>query len=422
MTAPIALDRSTAPDQATGTARTPTGADAPEGLFASLLGGILPGAENGAEGGAEDTGEAQPETEAATVPMPTPLVPLIVSETSPKGQTPAAAAETLAPARAAKTLALLPPSGMQAKGLSNRVVAGAGEGTAATDLPATAEAVPAIPQRPAAALLPEGIADAAERPAAPLPADAVAESLGADDAAMPGTAIPEDTLASPDTPAAGDGPATAPGAKPADAPQPGPDMTAETPLAAPPETVSEMTPEMAADTAQGMASDAPAPQLAPQSAAPAAPATPPEARAVSAPLDTTRADWPADLRDMIDGIALTGEQDLEMTLAPETLGRLHIRLELRDGATTVSIVTETQEAARLLADSQHRLADLFARSGLELAGQNVSTGQGQGQGQDSARAARTLPQGAPAGDPAHDPAPDPARRGAAPSGRIDLMA
>jgi hypothetical protein len=71
---------------------------------------------------------------------------------------------------------------------------------------------------------------------------------------------------------------------------------------------------------------------------------------------------------------------LTLTLTPERLGPLQIRLETQDGVTHVHIVTETPEAARAMAEAQPRLAEAMARAGLEMGSQSTTTGGSGGSG------------------------------------------
>lgn len=109
-------------------------------------------------------------------------------------------------------------------------------------------------------------------------------------------------------------------------------------------------------------------------------ASPPSGQA-SAQLDMTQAQWAENLVEDITrhGNAANGTERLTLTLTPERLGTLQIRLEMQDGLTHVHIVTETPEAARAMTDAQHRLADALTRAGLELGSQSTQSG---GSGRD----------------------------------------
>ena len=199
----------------------------------------------------------------------------------------------------------------------------------------------------------------------------------------------------------------------------------------------------------------------------------PSGAATPLPVTVAHPDWPDDMVAGISRAAMDGAEALTLTLTPERLGSVQIRLSMEDGALQVQIVTETAEAARVFAEAQHRLVDAMARAGLELAPQSAGTplngtqgpgaqGAGQQQQGDPGQAApdqgaadhggadhgdkgRTpqaetdaaqVQSGRMSGDGAHDTGPDasslsvgwwrPAQPGAAPLGRhtapVDLLA
>lgn len=102
-----------------------------------------------------------------------------------------------------------------------------------------------------------------------------------------------------------------------------------------------------------------------------------------------RPDWAAGFVQHIGQATLPEGQTLTLTLTPERLGQLHIQIDMQDGRAQLNVVAETPEAARLLVEGQARLAEMFARNGVDLAGQTVSTasdaragnGAGNGAGQ-----------------------------------------
>ncbi|MCZ8335330.1 MAG: flagellar hook-length control protein FliK [Rhodobacteraceae bacterium] len=103
------------------------------------------------------------------------------------------------------------------------------------------------------------------------------------------------------------------------------------------------------------------------------------------PIQTARPGWEGVLADRI-AAELSGDgKEIELDLAPETLGQLKIKLEVVDGLAQVRIVTETTEAARLFQQAEHRLSESLSRAGLSLGGQDTmsrdaESGQTQGQG------------------------------------------
>ncbi|WYK04208.1 flagellar hook-length control protein FliK [Cereibacter sphaeroides f. sp. denitrificans] len=131
------------------------------------------------------------------------------------------------------------------------------------------------------------------------------------------------------------------------------------------------------------------------------------------PLALAAPDAPAELQDRILEAA-AGEGEIEIVLAPETLGRLRIRVEMRDGSAQVSFTTETAEAARLLSGQEGRLSDLLEKHGLSLGRHEA------GQGDTGRRAEAPLPQIRPR---ALRPAPDPSETVArAAAGTVNLIA
>lgn len=91
-----------------------------------------------------------------------------------------------------------------------------------------------------------------------------------------------------------------------------------------------------------------------------------------------QAEWPENLIDTIGFETLADGEAMDIQLTPENLGRVQLRMELRDGAASITIVTETSEAAKQFNDNQQKLADLLAKQGVELANHNASTGRDSG--------------------------------------------
>lgn len=86
-------------------------------------------------------------------------------------------------------------------------------------------------------------------------------------------------------------------------------------------------------------------------------------------------EWPTQLTSMIKEARDLTQGDIEISLQPERLGKLTIKMDMRDNAVSVTIVTDNDASARLLNDNQSRLADLMAKAGLDLTQHNASTGQ-----------------------------------------------
>jgi flagellar hook-length control protein FliK len=96
-------------------------------------------------------------------------------------------------------------------------------------------------------------------------------------------------------------------------------------------------------------------------------------------LDLSQASWPDKLVEDVSLHPMGRGDTLTLTLTPERLGTLQVRLEMQDGQTHVHFVAETPEAARLLTDAQPRLADLMSRAGVDLGNQSATTGEGSQQ-------------------------------------------
>lgn len=89
----------------------------------------------------------------------------------------------------------------------------------------------------------------------------------------------------------------------------------------------------------------------------------------------TDREWPTQLTAMIKEARDLTQGDIEIALQPERLGRMTIRMEMRDNQVSVSILTDNDASARLLNDNQGKLADLMTKAGLDLTQHNASSGQ-----------------------------------------------
>lgn len=98
----------------------------------------------------------------------------------------------------------------------------------------------------------------------------------------------------------------------------------------------------------------------------------------STELAMDQAEWPENLIETIGFETLADGEAMDIQLTPENLGRVQLRMELRDGAASIMIVTETSEAAKQFNDNQQKLADLLAKQGVELANHNASMGRDTG--------------------------------------------
>lgn len=97
-----------------------------------------------------------------------------------------------------------------------------------------------------------------------------------------------------------------------------------------------------------------------------APQTPPVQAAVQAPVNMTTPGWGQTVVDTIKQQVAEGITKVDLTLHPEKMGTLQIRMDLRSDGAQVMIVTETAEASRVFNDNMHRLGDMFAKAGLDL--------------------------------------------------------
>ena len=89
-------------------------------------------------------------------------------------------------------------------------------------------------------------------------------------------------------------------------------------------------------------------------------------------ISTTEPNWEVEFVDSIVA-QVTGEDAvIDLSLTPDNLGKVEVRVELRDGRADVTFVTETRDAARLFAQAEGRLSDLMQRHGLDLGGQASS--------------------------------------------------
>ncbi|QIZ82405.1 flagellar hook-length control protein FliK [Thalassovita gelatinovora] len=98
-------------------------------------------------------------------------------------------------------------------------------------------------------------------------------------------------------------------------------------------------------------------------------------------LQMVDAEWPGKLTAMIREAHEMGQHEIEIALQPEKLGRMTIRLDLRDNNNVaVNIVTESDAAAKMLNDTQSRLADMMQKAGFDMTQHQANSGQGfQGQ-------------------------------------------
>lgn len=241
------------------------------------------------------------------------------------------------------------------------------------------------------------------------------EAKGAEATALPDPTPPHPQPDSP--PVAAQGAQATPEAERADTPEPteAPQNPEALPLAAPialpiapasPAPTGDSAPATAAlsadtaplapletSSAASLGTAEATPLAAPQAALPGSAPAPLTSAPLPQTLDLTAPQWPEQMVQDIRQGAATNTDSLTLTLTPERLGPLQIRLETLDGVTHVHIVTETPEAARAIAEAQPRLAEAMARAGLEMGTQSTTTTTAGGSGGASGFGADTNPRG-----------------------------
>lgn len=97
--------------------------------------------------------------------------------------------------------------------------------------------------------------------------------------------------------------------------------------------------------------------------------------APAAPLvQMQRADWPQTVVSATLSALTPDGGTMTLDLAPQELGALRVTLVLEGDRASVSIQTETPEAARALNEAQRELAQDFARHGVTLSAHDAQTG------------------------------------------------
>lgn len=394
-------DRTTGRD---GTGRAPeTPPASPSGRNAASRGVDAtqhndPGSETADDAGTADDPRRSGSIRATDAPVAAPIaavdtLPPPRSGTAPG--TPDGATQVSGSGRAGG-LPLAGPAGAEPVGLPAASADGAPPGPQATAEQASAQAAAARTTRDGGARTARTTAQNGAQTGTPIPDPGLAKQASGSGAAAepprPGT----DTAPSADAVADqidGDMPLSAAGSGPDPRAAPsGPDAAARLRLtetaaraAAPDAAGSEQnsTPAQITQTAQTVP-PAPAPGFAPAHPAPMSPgplgAADGQAGAVAIPfaLTTEAADWMDRLVERIGSGVAAGLDEIEMTLTPRNLGTLTVRIDMRDTAASVAIVTETPEAARLFNDQQGKLAELLTQSGLSLGDHRAGTGDGAG--------------------------------------------
>ncbi len=76
--------------------------------------------------------------------------------------------------------------------------------------------------------------------------------------------------------------------------------------------------------------------------------------------------WGNKLIEKIEKSIINGDEKLEISLTPKSLGRLNITINIQDALTRINIVAESASAAALLGESENKLSQMMEASGLKL--------------------------------------------------------
>lgn len=113
-------------------------------------------------------------------------------------------------------------------------------------------------------------------------------------------------------------------------------------------------------------------------------------------LDMAQDNWTEMLLNRVKTGLAGGKEKLEFLLNPRNLGKMKVSLGLQNDRTTVQIHTETAAAAKLMVESEGRLAQLMDASGLKLGQFNATQGQaGQGGATDQHARGQGTPNSSP---------------------------
>lgn len=92
-------------------------------------------------------------------------------------------------------------------------------------------------------------------------------------------------------------------------------------------------------------------------------------------VDTTDTHWVETLSAHIEMTFSEAGGEAELTLTPENLGPIRLRMEIKDGTAHVTIVTETADAARIFNLNENRLSEALSKSGITLSSQDATMNQ-----------------------------------------------
>ena len=76
--------------------------------------------------------------------------------------------------------------------------------------------------------------------------------------------------------------------------------------------------------------------------------------------------WGNKLIEKIEKSVINGDESLEISLSPKSLGKLNITINIQDSLTRINIVAESASAAALLGESESKLSQMMEASGLKL--------------------------------------------------------
>ena len=76
--------------------------------------------------------------------------------------------------------------------------------------------------------------------------------------------------------------------------------------------------------------------------------------------------WGNKLIEKIEKSIINGDESLEISISPKSLGKLNITINIQDSLTRINIITENASAAALLGESESKLSQMMEASGLKL--------------------------------------------------------
>ena len=76
--------------------------------------------------------------------------------------------------------------------------------------------------------------------------------------------------------------------------------------------------------------------------------------------------WGNRLIEKIEKSIINGDESLEISLTPKSLGKLNITINIQDSLARINIVAESASAAALLGEWESKLSQMMEASGLKL--------------------------------------------------------